>query len=54
MVTGVIALTLAVLSQLRQAYDVALMRQLLFGALVLAGGMALFNIVLGRVRWLSA
>ena len=70
MVTGVVALILAVLCflgvlafhfpeylttpQLRQAYDVALLRKLLFGALVLAGGMALFNIVLGRVRWLSA
>jgi sterol desaturase/sphingolipid hydroxylase (fatty acid hydroxylase superfamily) len=70
MVSGVIALTLGVLCllavlafhfpavlttpQLRQVYDVALLRQILFAAMVLAGGIALFNIVMGRVRWLSA
>jgi sterol desaturase/sphingolipid hydroxylase (fatty acid hydroxylase superfamily) len=68
--SGVIALALAVASvlavfafhfpqylttpELRRSYDVALMRQLLYGALVLAGGIALFNIVFGRLRWLSA
>ncbi|MBX3606011.1 MAG: sterol desaturase family protein [Piscinibacter sp.] len=67
--TGVIALTLAALSflgvlafhfpeylttpQLRQAYDVELMRQLLYWSMVAAGGIALFNIVLGRARWLA-
>jgi sterol desaturase/sphingolipid hydroxylase (fatty acid hydroxylase superfamily) len=40
--------------QLRQAYDVALLRQLLYWSLVVAGGIALFNIVFGRVRWLAA
>ncbi len=69
MVSGVIALTLAILCflgvlafhfpeylttpQLRQAYDVELMRQLLYWSLVIAGGIALFNMVLGRVRWLA-
>ena len=40
--------------QLRAAYDVETLRRLLYGALVLAGGIALFNVVLGRARWLSA
>lgn len=69
MVSGVIALTLAILCflgvlafhfpeylttpQLRKSYDVALMRQLLYWSLVVAGGIALFNMVLGRVRWLA-
>jgi sterol desaturase/sphingolipid hydroxylase (fatty acid hydroxylase superfamily) len=68
--SGVVALTLAVLCflgvlafhfpeylttpQLRKSYDVALMRQLLYWSLVLAGAVALFNMVFGRVRWLSA
>ena len=68
--SGVVALTLAVLCllgvlafhfpeylttpQLRQSYDVALMRQLLYWSLVVAGAIALFNIAFGRVRWLSA
>jgi sterol desaturase/sphingolipid hydroxylase (fatty acid hydroxylase superfamily) len=70
MVSGVIALALAILCflgvlafhfpeylttpQLRQSYDVQLMRQLLFGALVVSGAISLWNIVFGRVRWLSA
>lgn len=70
MVSGVVALSLAILCflgvlafhfpeylttpQLRQSYDVQWMRRLLFGALVLAGALALWNIVFGRVRWLSA
>ncbi len=69
MVSGVIALTLAILCflgvlafhfpeylttpQLRKSYDVAVMRQLLYWSLVVAGGIALFNMVLGRVRWLA-
>ncbi len=69
LVSGVVALALALLSllavlafhfpqylttpQLRQAYDVAVLRQLLYAALVLAGGIALWNMVFGRVRWLS-
>ncbi len=68
--SGVVALTLAVLCflgvlafhfpeylttpQLRKSYDVALMRQLLYWSLVVAGAIALFNMVFGRVRWLSA
>lgn len=40
--------------ELRRSYDVALMRQLLYWGMVLGGAIALFNIVFGRVRWLSA
>ncbi len=70
MVSGVVALSLAILCflgvlafhfpeylttpQLRQNYDVQWMRRLLFGALVVAGSLSLWNIVFGRVRWLSA
>jgi len=69
MVSGVIALVLAVLCflgvlafhfpeylttpQLRRAYDVDVMRQLLYWSMVVAGGLALFNIVRGRARWLA-
>ncbi|NVO05734.1 MAG: sterol desaturase family protein [Rhodoferax sp.] len=69
LVSGVVALALGVLCllgvlafhfpqylttpQLRQSYDVALLRQLLFGSMVLAGGMALANTLLNRARWLS-
>ncbi|MES3014970.1 MAG: sterol desaturase family protein, partial [Pseudomonadota bacterium] len=69
MVTGVIALALAILCflgvlafhwpqylttpQLRQSYNVDVMRQLLFGSLVLAGALSLFNILMGRARWLA-
>jgi len=68
--SGVVALTLAVLCflgvlafhfpeylttpQLRKSYDVGVMRQLLYWSLVVAGAIALFNMVFGRVRWLSA
>jgi sterol desaturase/sphingolipid hydroxylase (fatty acid hydroxylase superfamily) len=70
LVSGVIALSLAILCflgvlafhfpeylttpQLRKSYDVALMRQLLYGSMVIAGGIALFNIAFGRARWLAA
>ena len=70
LVSGVIALSLAILCflgvlafhfpeylttpQLRRSYDVALIRQLMYWAMVVAGGVALFNIVLGRARWLAA
>ncbi len=70
MASGVIALTLACLCllgaiafhfpeylttpQLRKSYNVDVMRQLLYWSLVIAGGVALFNMVFGRVRWLSA
>lgn len=68
--SGVVALCLAVLCflgvlafhfpeylttpQLRKTYDVAVMRQLLYWSLVVAGAIALFNMVFSRVRWLSA
>ena len=39
--------------QLRKSYNVEVMRQLLYWSLVVAGAVALFNIVFGRVRWLS-
>jgi sterol desaturase/sphingolipid hydroxylase (fatty acid hydroxylase superfamily) len=69
MVSGVIALVLAVLCllgvlafhfpqylttpELRKAYSVEAMRELLYWSMVLAGGLALFNAVLGRARWLA-
>ncbi|MBI5257402.1 MAG: sterol desaturase family protein [Burkholderiales bacterium] len=68
--TGVIALTLGVLCflgvlafhfpqylttpDLRKSYDVDLMRRLMMAAMVIAGGLSLFNMVTGRARWLSA
>jgi sterol desaturase/sphingolipid hydroxylase (fatty acid hydroxylase superfamily) len=69
LVTGVIAVGLASLCflgvlafhfpqylttpQLRQNYDVNLLRQLMLGAMVVAGALALFNIIRGRSRWLA-
>lgn len=70
LVTGVIALALAILCflgvlafhfpeylttpELRKSYDVALLRQVMFGAMVVAGAISLGNIVLDRSRWLAA
>jgi sterol desaturase/sphingolipid hydroxylase (fatty acid hydroxylase superfamily) len=70
LITGIIALSLAILCflgvlafhfpeylttpQLRKSYDVELLRKVMFGALVVAGGLSLVNIVLGRAWWLSA
>ncbi|MCW5653526.1 sterol desaturase family protein [Hydrogenophaga sp.] len=70
LVSGVIAFTLAILCflgvmafhfpeylttpELRRQYDVALMRQILFGALVVAGALSLVNVLFNRARWLSA
>ena len=70
LVTGVIALTLGILCflgvlafhfpqylttpELRKSYDVEWMRRLMYAAMVISGGLSLFNIVFGRVRWLSA
>jgi sterol desaturase/sphingolipid hydroxylase (fatty acid hydroxylase superfamily) len=70
MVSGVIALSLAILCflgvlafhwpeylttpELRQNYNVEILRQVMYWSLVISGGIALFNIVFGRVRWLSA
>ena len=69
LISGVIALSLAILCflgvlafhfpeylttpQLRKSYNVEVMRQLLYWAMVIAGGIALFNIVFGRARWLA-
>ena len=69
MISGVIALSLAVLCflgvlafhfpqylttpELRKSYNVDVMRLLLFWSLVLSGGLALFNIVMSRARWLA-
>lgn len=69
LVSGVIALALGALCflgvlafhfpeylttpQLRRSYSVETMRQLLYWAMVLSGGIALLNIVLGRARWLA-
>ncbi len=70
LVSGVIALSLGILCflgvlafhfpeylttpQLRKSYDVALMRQILFGAMVVAGGISLVNAIFNRTRWLAA
>jgi sterol desaturase/sphingolipid hydroxylase (fatty acid hydroxylase superfamily) len=69
MVSGVVALGLALLCllgvlafhfpeylttpELRRQYSVDLLRQVLLAALLVSGGLALANIVLGRSRWLS-
>ena len=69
MVSGVIALALALLCllgvaafhfpeylstpALRRQYSVDALRQLMLVALLLAGGLSLANIILGRQRWLS-
>ncbi|WP_396268321.1 sterol desaturase family protein [Ideonella sp.] len=69
MVSGTIALVLGILCflgvlafhfpqylttpELRKNYSVEVIRQVMYGAMVIAGGLAIFNIVLGRVRWLS-
>lgn len=69
-VSGTIALVLGVLSvlaviafhfpeylttpELRKKYDVAVLRQVLFGAMVVSGGMSLGNLLLGRSRWLAS
>ena len=69
MISGVIALSLAILCflgvlafhwpeylttpQLRQSYNVDVMRQLLFWSLVIAGALSLYNVVSGRARWLA-
>lgn len=69
MISGVIALSLGILCflgvlafhfpeylttpQLRKSYDVEVMRRLLYWSLVVSGGLALFNIVFSRQRWLA-
>ena len=70
MTTGVIALALSLLvalgvlafhfpaylttPQLRQVYDVEMVRQLMLAAMLIGGGLALANIVFDRARWLSS
>ena len=70
MVSGVIAFCLAVLSllavigfhfpaylstpEVRAHYDIQTLRYLLFATMLVAGTIALSNIVRGRMRWLSA
>ena len=69
LVTGTIALALAMLGflgvmaflfpqylttpELRKAYNVDLLRYLLLGVLVTAGGLSLVNILFNRARWLA-
>ena len=69
LISGVIGFTLAILCflgvlafhfpqylttpQLRQSYDVEVIRRLLYWSLVLSGALALFNIVFSRSRWLA-
>ena len=70
LVTGVLALSLAFLCllgvlafhfpeylttpELRKSYDVAVIRQILFVAMVLAAGMSLVNILFQRSPWLAS
>ena len=70
MVSGVIAFSLAILCllgviafhfpeylttpELRKSYNVEVLRQVMLVAMVLAGSLALFNIIRNRARWLSA
>jgi sterol desaturase/sphingolipid hydroxylase (fatty acid hydroxylase superfamily) len=69
MITGVIALGLAILCflavlafhfpahlttpELRAAYDVEVLRKVMFVALVIAGALSLTNLVFNRARWLA-
>ena len=70
LLSGVIALALSVLSvlsvlafrfpahlttpELRARYDVTVLRYVLFSAMVVAGGIAIRNLVGGRSRWLAS
>lgn len=40
--------------ELRKTYDVGVLRQLMYWSMVLAGGLALFNVIFSRARWLAA
>lgn len=69
-VSGTVALALALLCalsvlafhfpeylttpELRQKYDVAILRKVLFASLVVSGALSLTNLILGRSRWLAA
>lgn len=70
LLSGVVALALAVLSllavlafrfpahlttpELRARYDVTVLRYVLFAAMVVAGGIAIRNLIGGRSRWLAS
>ncbi len=70
LISGVIALCLGILCflgvlafhfpqylttpQLRQSYNVDVIRTVMLVALAIAGGISLVNIIFGRARWLSA
>jgi NADH:ubiquinone oxidoreductase subunit H len=70
LVTGTIALTLGTLCflgvlafhfpqylttpELRRSYNVDVMRYILLGAMLIAGGLSLVNIIFNRARWLSS
>ena len=70
LVSGTVALSLALLCflgvlafhfpqylttpQLRASYNVDMIRTLMFASMVLAGGLALVNIIFNRSRWLAA
>jgi sterol desaturase/sphingolipid hydroxylase (fatty acid hydroxylase superfamily) len=70
LVSGVIALSLSILCflgvlafhfpeylttpQLRQTYDVEVIRRLMYWSMVVSGGVSLFNLIWGRARWLAA
>ena len=69
LITGVIALALAILCflgvlafhfpeylttpQLRKSYNVDVLRQVMFWAMVVAGALSLINVIGGRARWLA-
>ncbi len=69
LISGIIALSLAILCflgvlafhfpeylttpQLRQSYNVDVIRQIMYAALVISGGIAIFNTMFGRARWLA-
>jgi predicted cobalt transporter CbtA len=69
MITGVIALSLSILCflgvlafhfpqylttpELRQSYDVSVIRQVMFISLIIAGSLSLVNILFNRSRWLA-
>ena len=68
--SGVVALILAILCflgvlafhfpqylstpELRKSYDVATIRLIMYWAMVVAGGISLYNILFARTRWLAA
>ncbi len=67
--SGIVALVLSVLAllgvlafrfpaylttpQLRQVYDVELLRKIMLGGMILAGTISVLNMIFGRVKWIS-